>query len=855
MEIKLIKNTEELFIEVEEKDNTSSYYLIEKPDELKNYLENSGIKEEILIKTKLAYNLKFSGYILKNDKSKIDVDSIFDTISKLSPNYLNNEKLIINIQSNIGNANIEEKSIILEIMQQFIFLDLEDLEIYTDYELQNKIIQQNFSLNKEKIKNAISQFEKDILKFETEDKEIKKNKEELLNELKEISKIVNDTDERKMIVSVLAKRNAGKSVIVNSFLGQEFAPTSQEDSTPNAVSYETWDKDYIEVKIEKDENHPDYQKEIIKKFKKSKEVYNFLKEEFLKANNSEFKYMPDVFVKYPGNSDYIIVDTPGPNKNEEHKSVAEKWLKKSDAIVYAVTYGDNEEKESNDFLERVRDELLKENKLQSLLIVANKLDLMYFEKEVSKVKNRYLDKSLKYLKETKNLSVLMMGASALEYFSILEFKNILTKYKIDDVDLSEALDKAFEVKLESEEKTILTSIAKWRIDYSSYYEKRKPTIEDLIKHSNMESIINKVENIARNKAFSEIFAHLFGELDSKFTKIENEFLITRYKEYENQKNEILKDIKDIKEFFNLKENEVKNNFFIRLDNEVENQIDTLYNDISKEFTDVITEALDKNEKEKVQSGETETIKIEGLLHEDLKNKIKKKFPETTKKINQEKDSMIFDLEEKLEKLNEEIKDKINSKEFSKKYNLDLKTPTLSNKFQQEEFQINFKNFEEDLKKYDGMCYELSEITSKKNYKEVRKEGFGNLIKDWTPFCTPEMKKIYCDDGDKEEEYIDSAKVEEKMNDIKNSVISFLSSSIKSDKESSTKAIETQLDEFKKEIENESYRIIRDYKTSQEKIEEVLNSDQKTIESRIAFYNEMNNSFSELKVFIDEVKKI
>ena len=42
MKVKILKNQEEFYTQVEENKDTETYYLIEKPNQLKNYLERNG---------------------------------------------------------------------------------------------------------------------------------------------------------------------------------------------------------------------------------------------------------------------------------------------------------------------------------------------------------------------------------------------------------------------------------------------------------------------------------------------------------------------------------------------------------------------------------------------------------------------------------------------------------------------------------------------------------------------------------------------------------------------------------------------------------------------------------------------
>lgn len=848
MEVKIVNNETELY-ECVEKDTEEVYYLIgQETKTIEDYIADSGLDDDKLINLKLAYNLKFNGYLQDIDtKAKLDVESIEDVLKKLQYNYANTTRLIIDVKK-------EEQKLLMDIIQQFIFLNIKNFDILTPIELENSQRYTRFNEKKEELLKSVAAFELATYKYATEDKNIITSKEELSANLAKIKESIDSIKDRKLIISVVALRNAGKSVIVNSFLGDEYAPTSEEDSTPNAIYYETWDKEYIEVKIEKDSTLEKYQAETIKTFKTPTEVSEFLTKEFKEANKSDEKYMPNVYIKYKGKLDYIIIDTPGPNKEGEHQNIMNECLEDSDAVIMAIEYGDNEEKQALALLEEVQSTLSKKNKLHSLLVVANKLDRMY-ENTHSKSVVRYLDKSIRYLKRDKNIPVVMMPASSLEYFYINQYIKILKEksIEIDTDQIKTLLEKISPRGLNSKEKTVQGFIESQVSNLRRFHFYENITVDDVKVHSNMAEIKSRIEYIAKKKVFEEIFANKFYQIDRDFTDLSNRFLVSKIKDLQDRRDEIIAKLDNVEKFFEDKKKEIESKKDENhLKEEIKKRINAAYNDVSKNTIDFIETHIETSKIE-VVNGTKNHISKADVVNDDYTKQTRTFIDTAIERINSEKNEYLTDLELKAQGLDREIQDKIKSQEFEK-YNLNISLSELQPSLSQDKFQLDFSGFNDMKIDARVIHYALVDITSEidEEYKELA-DGFWNKFKDSAQsikILKKAISKPKYDVKTKKVDKPDIIKVNKQLENIERILINDFSKFIEDERKNSINNLNKQLEGFDKKIQSDVLLIIHSYEETNKNIKKLLNSDKSEIEEQEKFFHSIQEKHDDIKKVID-----
>ena len=836
MKVEILNNIDDFGDKFSE--NPNRYFLIAKNFTIGDIFKEYPLKAKESVPLKIAYNKEINGYILNEDTTKKDVHNLKEVIEYLDENY-QNKKLILNINTKTDDG----KNTILDIMQQFVFLQIDDFEVLSQDDLKNQKMYEKFNEIKAEMKAELNRFKSEVLSYDTNDKEIKESKKTLTSKIDNLLNIIKETKQRKLIISAIALRNAGKSVVVNNFLGQELAPTSDEDSTPCSVIYETWDKDYIEVKIPKDEKLDRYKNETIKKFKNAEEVYKYLSLEFDFVNDKmNEKYMPDIYIKYPGDNDYIFVDTPGPNKNDEHANISDYWLEKSDVVLFVREYGDNEEKNAVDFLKKVRSVLLKKDKIHSLLVIENKLDQMYNNKH-QKSKTRYLDKSVNYLKDIENISTLCMATSALEYFDVLEIKNLMKKYNYDNLD--DFIEESYDLDLNDDENSIIGMIENSIKNLKRFYGLRNVTIEDIVKHSNFEAIINKTRYVAENRAFIEVFSNLFYRLENELNSIKNQFVLGQLDKLVSKKDEIEKKLDEISQFFQQKKEEAKN---METKFDIDEPIDTMYNEISKETISSLENELESFKNDVIEK-KTNSIKVKDIM-EKLTSKIEKKIDSTIVEINKAKNEELEKIEYTIYELDYEIQDYINSKNLEE-YGIEFEWNELNPSLRKDEFHIQYKfgkkvdiyaNFESSVK--DVFTTEIR--TKTKTYKESDSKW-------WNPFSwrkTVTKKRII----EYEVEVVDEENLDKEIKQIKESFVHLLSKELEDDKKETKRDLENQFKEFDKKLKIEKVFVIENYEELNNQIKNGLNKDIDTLNNQAKFYNESKKEFEKLETLFKEVVK-
>ena len=183
-------------------------------------------------------------------------------------------------------------------------------------------------------------------------------------------------------LAVAASKKAGKSVIVNCFLGEEVAPTSTELATPNNCIYRKSPDNLYRLQLEGGAEQT---------FDSREQIYDKINEYFRNAQNDcEHGFaLPDMNISYVTEdnnfSSYTIYDTAGPDAAKtSHNEVAEKAMRVCDVAVFAIDYAkyltDSEEK----YLKKVKSIFTAQHKFHSLIFALNKIDVRYTDANSTK---------------------------------------------------------------------------------------------------------------------------------------------------------------------------------------------------------------------------------------------------------------------------------------------------------------------------------------------------------------------------------------------------------------------------------------------------------------------------------------
>jgi len=825
METKIVKNLEEFSECVEE--NQEIYYFLKKGQgTISEYIENSGLDDDILLNLKVAYN--FSVDVLlenKRTKDKLKVESIEEIVKKIDKNKEEEYRVIL--KSN-------DKTIMSDVIQQFIYLDMKSLDIVTEEELKQVARYESLKENKEDLKSFIQEFKNKVIAHSSNNKEINKDKEYIVEKISKLENHLKEIEDRPLKVCVMATKKSGKSVIVNSFLEDEYAPTSMKLATPNTVVYESWNKDTIECRVEADSELKGYAKESIKEFSDSNEVKKYINKLFKHAEKDEKNKfaMPDIYIKYPKRElEYTIIDTPGPDlAGAGHSKIAYKWIEQADAVIFAIDYSkyltDGEEK----FLRDIKAKLEEKEKFHSLIIVVNKLDLRYSSNEKKSVVD-FLDFLKGRLTSLGYADIPIMGITSLQYYSSLEVQKLIEKksydFNKDEVLTEEFFDDINDFELSSADKTYISFIEDSKQKLKRFHKKRKSTLNDLDYHSGMPSLIDRVRYITTTKASVEIFNNTFSKMDRDFNEIKNNFLAIKIKELLSQKEKIINDLNEIDNYFKKKEEEISSVSNKELGKPIKDKLNITFQEFTQDAKLRIASSLDTKKNEILEEEKVLTVSYEQII-KGLEKPLEKMVNDSISDINELKNDYINEMEKNIINLNNDIQEKIKEKEFEKKYNLKISLSKLEPKLAREKFTIQFNEMFSNLV--------LGGETINAIEKQEREEKIDKFWFAW--FRSDEYKTV-------EYEVINEEKLNEQIKQIEQKLFNSVSFIIKQQTEDAKKSLDNQLANFDKIIQNELEEIIKSYVKTNSNIRYMLDSSKDNIQEVEIFYKNIHTEFVEL----------
>jgi len=825
METKIVKNLEEFSECVEE--NQEIYYFLKKGQgTISEYIENSGLDDDILLNLKVAYN--FSVDVLlenKRTKDKLKVESIEEIVKKIDKNKEEEYRVIL--KSN-------DKTIMSDVIQQFIYLDMKSLDIVTEEELKQVARYESLKENKEDLKSFIQEFKNKVIAHSSNNKEINKDKEYIVEKISKLENHLKEIEDRPLKVCVMATKKSGKSVIVNSFLEDEYAPTSMKLATPNTVVYESWNKDTIECRVEADSELKGYAKESIKEFSDSNEVKKYINKLFKHAEKDEKNKfaMPDIYIKYPKRElEYTIIDTPGPDlAGAGHSKIAYKWIEQADAVIFAIDYSkyltDGEEK----FLRDIKAKLEEKEKFHSLIIVVNKLDLRYSSNEKKSVVD-FLDFLKGRLTSLGYADIPIMGITSLQYYSSLEVQKLIEKksydFNKDEVLTEEFFDDINDFELSSADKTYISFIEDSKQKLKRFHKKRKSTLNDLDYHSGMPSLIDRVRYITTTKASVEIFNNTFSKMDRDFNEIKNNFLAIKIKELLSQKEKIINDLNEIDNYFKKKEEEISSVSNKELGKPIKDKLNITFQEFTQDAKLRIASSLDTKKNEILEEEKVLTVSYEQII-KGLEKPLEKMVNDSISDINELKNDYINEMEKNIINLNNDIQEKIKEKEFEKKYNLKISLSKLEPKLAREKFTIQFNEMFSNLV--------LGGETINAIEKKEREEKIDKFWFAW--FRLDEYKTV-------EYEVINEEKLNEQIKQIEQKLFNSVSFIIKQQTEDAKKSLDNQLANFDKIIQNELEEIIKSYVKTNSNIRYMLDSSKDNIQEVEIFYKNIHTEFVEL----------
>lgn len=329
--------------------------------------------------------------------------------------------------------------------------------------------------------------------------------------------------------AVAASKKAGKSVIVNCFIGEEIAPTSTELATPNNCFYKRSEDGLYHLQLENGE---------VQNFDSGSEVYDVINSHFRTAQNdtSSGFSLPDMNIQYVTDennfSSYTIFDTAGPDaavsvvidgeeQPNKHREAAMRAMNLCDVAVFAIDYSKYLTETEEDYLREIKNMFEAQHKFHSLVFALNKIDVRYTD--VKSPKSFIM--SVDFIKtrlakiDTAYRDCIIFPTCSLEYFNAIEAE----KAGITELNAENNLPIGEMKRIKFAHKDV-PALA-WLHTHSEnleYYHGIQTISYDVFKKdSGMPALMSYVSYVAQSKARDEIVNNVTFEISSQKMKIQS----------------------------------------------------------------------------------------------------------------------------------------------------------------------------------------------------------------------------------------------------------------------------------------------------------------------------------------------
>ncbi len=633
-DIDIIKNSEYNILE------GSAVFILDENKLLYEFVEKINVDSKLLYNLKIANDVYFFGIPtvfcdkITGEKYIQEVTSLSHLLENANFEQLRDGSLIF---------NCEEDELIFKVKQSLVYLDI-DLDVMSKKEKDDKQILDAFRKKYEKLRCSISSSARELQNLGTLD-EFVNEKSEFIDNVYGIEVNLEEARERELNVAVMATKKAGKSVIVNSFLDEQYAPTSLELPTPNNCIYKR-SKDNT-IRILYGNNNL--------KFKRPEDVYDYLYSEFKKAQNDKASgyTLEDMEIHYPskgnGIGDFTLIDTPGSNyvaakrfdsSENIHKKLAYKWIDKSDVILFLINYSNYLTEDEEEFLRNIKKQFEEQKKFYSLIIVVNKLDEMYISEIENKSVARFLDYIRNKLYELGYNNFIVLGTSARTYYDVIntikidkELSLTIPDYqpieKLKNNELRARLKILKSRFVGQAEMSSLSFVDEQLERFECFHGIQNYNLEILREKSGIPKLRNYTSYVGMQKANVELYRNIIRKIDEKYIKISNKSKITRFmaskeenfdkmEEFQNMINQVMGRINvitgDIGEKLNFEQ--FKSNLLQRVKHDMDDVLDHML-DIGEARIDEYFMKLLLKTSEELKDIKNQTREIEFSINKKL----------------------------------------------------------------------------------------------------------------------------------------------------------------------------------------------------------------------------------------------
>ncbi|MBV7276118.1 dynamin family protein [Clostridium sp. PL3] len=683
-------------------------FMLDKDIRIYDYLRKLEFDSIFLHRLKICNNVNFDFKVILRNKETSSVEKDYfkdlsEVIRFIGEGDYNKYSLILCTDD-------YEKLILSSVIQQLIYLGI-SLEVMLEKEEKERQAMKVFKEHFQDIKTSVTAARKtiDCIDVKSGFAEDKNTFTEILSEIE--SELIT-AEKRELTLSVMATKKSGKSVVVNSFLEEEYAPTSLVLATPNTCIYKSTADKQISL---------DYKGER-RVFNSPEDIRNYIGKEFEQAQScAENGFMlEDMQINYVTDKNslmsYTIMDTPGPDlAGSSHRDIAYKSIESSDVVLFVVDYTKHLTEGEEAFLRDIKTSFEKYDKFYSFIVIVNKMDEVFMnQNNVDKSVTGFLDYLRFKLDSLGYKSYVVFGASALQYFYSVQAPQIPGCESLNEVDnrtLLDNLNDCIDKYIGQKEMTTLNFIDVQLKNLRRFYGIKDSNLETLKQKSGMVEIINYTNYVASQKANVELMKSVLRKIDEKFSRLKNKLLffeLSRLNESIGERkekreeiigkiNELILEFKSIK--LEIKEElsmEVSKKEFHKDFDDSRTQIAVLiYQQLEHEL-DMKRKKLEKMtqkelevEKEVAVSGDRKLIVDLNVLDEQYTEKLGMIQRSVSEKLDEMQDAM-GDKDQKIKKLVSDF-----SQYIGKKYpdmEFDITMPKLDVAFTKMDFKWN--NFTE-----------------------------------------------------------------------------------------------------------------------------------------------------------------
>lgn len=540
---KNIENARQVIVDKVIENPDTIFVLDNKELNLYDYIDQLQCDERVLLRMRMCKEVSPVDLTLRihNLGEEINVRSVSTLLEKIDISAGYKYTIIVNDNS---------RSTLAEVFQQLIYINipLVNVSIMLRNEIGEKGRLRQFIDGTAPLSKIVDDT---IRKMENLPKreELSEITNEIMTSLGRIQSNINRMKKVELKISVAASKKTGKSVMVNSMIGAEIAPTGLELATPNNCIYKKSQDEMFHLK---------WGERSMVDFATREELQEYISEAFKNAqNDKEHNFTIDdmtvYYVPTEGRFDaYTIYDTPGPDlSGANHYASAKKAMEEADVVIFAIDYGKYLTESELAYLQDIKELFERNNKYYSLVFVVNKLDLRYGTDNDKSV-TRILDfMRTQLINRDENLKdCIIMGTSALQYFSCMKAPTLphceeLAKGAENDREFGIILDDCIEQYVGKREMTCLNFVSEQWNRLRRFHSVHCSSLEEIQDYSGLANLFGYIEYLTKGKAVDEVVKSIGVAIDREYIKIANFFKMQELEEEISKNREKAEEIRRI----------------------------------------------------------------------------------------------------------------------------------------------------------------------------------------------------------------------------------------------------------------------------------------------------------------------